>query len=115
MESSEILEQFKKYDERDKKENSELLLSPTRSLLFIDACTKNEIAILGIEGFIKEQQKIIPRTDIIADFSSFDNIEWNEYLKKITFLAKQFILDFSNIPNILFHLVIKSKKDFKIK
>jgi hypothetical protein len=79
------------------------------AIIFIKQCKKKEYAIIGIEGFIKENNEFIPQLDIIADFSEYNEHNWISYVNSCAGFAKKFIDHFSNNKKILFQFVVISK------
>lgn len=43
----------------------------------IEACKSRDLLILGIEAFKLEGDKVVPDTDLIADFSELASKQWN--------------------------------------
>ncbi len=93
-----------------KKETSSVLFVPKEALFFIIECKKNNMAIIGIEGFIKIDKKILPQLEMIADFSNYKESNWVDYVEKCAKSAQKFINYFSKVPNVVFQFVVLDEK-----
>lgn len=62
------------------------LFSKKNAILFIEACQKKKIGILGIDGFILKEDKIQPSMENSIDFSSCYSLEEKVYSQSINFL-----------------------------
>ena len=47
------------------------LLTRTQAQEFIDRCERENVRVVGIEGFRRQGESIVPDMDAIADFSEF--------------------------------------------
>lgn len=43
----------------------------------VEACRASNLLILGIEAFTLADGMVVPETDLIADFSDVETIQWN--------------------------------------
>jgi hypothetical protein len=57
------------------------------AVAYLDACAQNGLVVLGVEGFLRtggKRGKLIPRWDLIADFSGLresNNNDWETTVK----------------------------------
>ncbi len=70
---------------------SETLIPVSHGNSFVEACDARDLAILGIEGFEKHKDGIMPRTDLIADFSGGEDEMWDSFRKKCSLASRKFI------------------------
>ncbi|MDT4869470.1 hypothetical protein FQZ97_1044980 [compost metagenome] len=80
-----------------------LSVSPTRlwgdvplfgvsdSLELIGYCEKNDIAVLGIEGFRVNNDKRVPDMDYIVDFSELFRVSGKDFTEKSLQISKSFV------------------------
>jgi hypothetical protein len=94
-----ITKQFRPYQARASKE---LYLDAQHALDFVRTCDANAIAVIGIEGFTLSGGKIIPRLDMIADFSSATAADWPTYQAMCNRAAIAFLTNALTEPDIVF-------------
>lgn len=58
---------------------------------FIDACDAHDLRILGIEGFEIRKDGVMPRMDLIADFSDRKHETWHALRERCSLVARDFI------------------------
>jgi hypothetical protein len=92
----------------------ELYLPIDKSFGFLDDCQGSDLAIIGIEGFILQNQNIVPLLDAIADFSSVDSRDWKTYQATCNKAAECFLKEMNNDErNLLFNFVVESKSEWE--
>lgn len=96
-----------------------LPISPTRlwgdtplfgvsdGLELIEYCERNNIAILGIEGFEVDNDKRIPNMDYIVDFSGLYRISREDFTEKSLKISRSFIQGIGNPGIYLEFLLVK--------
>ena len=109
MRSQEIYDQHSEYGVT---QGGELYLDPARALDFVTACNDNDLAIIGIEGFLYEQGTIVPQLDMIADFSSTKASNWQEYRTKCNRDAAAFLQRLTRSDNIVCSFVVVSQEEW---
>lgn len=66
VDESELIVKFRR---RGLWRGNELYLRPPVALEFIEAATSDALRVIGIECFEEESNMLLPRLDLIADFS----------------------------------------------
>ncbi|MCZ8049795.1 MAG: hypothetical protein GPI90_20905 [Microcystis aeruginosa K13-05] len=95
-------------------QGGELYLPISHSLKFLQDCQQNELAIIGIEGFIYEEGEISPQLDLIADFSSISASDWQNYQNICNSAAKNFLLGVNiKDKSMVFNFVILSRSEWE--
>jgi hypothetical protein len=96
-------------------EYGELYLPKSRALDLIAVCQENDLAIIGIEGFIYDAGKFVPQSDLIADYSTSRasrERDWIEYRDSCNTAAKHFVQSANSRENLYFTFVISSCEEF---
>ncbi len=57
----------------------ELLLAPGDALELVSRCEASDLAVIGIEGMLVDDDHTTPLQDLIADCSSVSATTWNEF------------------------------------
>ncbi|MBS0352037.1 MAG: hypothetical protein JSR33_12825 [Proteobacteria bacterium] len=73
-----IEEKFKEYNLF---QGGELYIRAPFLLEFIEECAKQNIAIIGIEGFKVINNQLEPKLDAIVDFSELTHADWETFKK----------------------------------
>ena len=77
-------------------------------------CQRRDLAIIGIEGFMLQNEEIIPQLDAIADFSSVASTDWKTYQATCNKAAKYFLKEMNNDERtMLFNFVVQSKSEWE--
>ena len=98
-------ELYKKFTERN-----DDYVHVDKSIEFIEACLKNKVAILGIDGLVINDE-ILPMMEYITDFSTIKYSSWEEFVIKSTELAKEFLKSVPHSSDLYFDIVIEIKKN----
>jgi hypothetical protein len=89
-----------------------------KAMRFIDKCERDDLAILGIEGFVREPDGVRPQLDLIADFSPKGVVgeeTWEEYRPQVNQTARKFLKFAQSTPNVVFEFVTWSKDDWLVR
>jgi hypothetical protein len=87
--------------------NDTALFNIKDSLILLDYCLLNNIAILGFEGFKKDGKYRIPIMDYIIDFSELYKKQKNTFLQKSIEISKNIINSLLESDNdILFEFTL---------
>jgi hypothetical protein len=95
--------------------SGEIYFKEDSFIKLIELCCQNNIALIGIEGFEVDGEKIIPVADLIADFSDADANSWDEYIKICNSSAKLFFDQVSKGSNLLFNFTLQSEEEWSSK
>lgn len=87
---------------------------------FFSLILKENLGVLGIEGFyINHEKEILPNLDHIADFSSLaSTLKWNDFQEKSTCSAKRVLEEMikeGSSNGFCFVLVLKNEHPFDSK
>src|SRR5690606_17465253 len=111
---------IKEFDSVGVSLGSEFFLPYPKALEFIDECAKNELGIVGIEGFthIPHENKLVAHLDMIADFSEArkEYPDWNERVAHCHRVSHEFIQTLCRegkpLEKRLFNFVVLSEKEW---
>jgi hypothetical protein len=90
----------------------ELFLSLPGALEFIRACEKNNLSVIGLEGFTEEGRTVMPRTDMIADYSSIQKESWQEFRETCNNDSKKFLIGLNPKDGILISFTLFSEEEW---
>lgn len=93
----------------------EIYLNRQQSIAFVEACNKNQLIILGIEGFFYEEPSLTPDLGLIADFSINHPPDWAEWQEKCYSSAKRFLAEAPKDDRLVFSFVTKAGNFKKIQ
>jgi hypothetical protein len=82
-----------------------LYLDLTTAVEFVKDCDRDDIAVLGIEGFVLRGDNLEARPDLVCDFSpAYDaDQEWPEYREQANRAALRFITGVAHDEGLVFH------------
>jgi hypothetical protein len=69
----------------------ELLLTPGDALEVVSRCVASDLAVIGIEGMIVDDDYTTPQQDLIADCSSESAVTWSEYRDDANACSRAFL------------------------
>jgi hypothetical protein len=98
---------IKEFNKRGKIVSGELVFNAQTALDFVDACESNDLAVIGVEGFILESGGLRPQPNMIADYSSAEKSTWKQFRDLCNRSAKQFLRTISSKPGLVFSIVVK--------
>jgi hypothetical protein len=104
---------YAKFQEVGISRGGELYLQPRHALDFIRACQENNIAVIGIEGFIYENGQLAPQLDMIADYSSGNETSWNDYKNTRNNSSEHFTRNLLNKKGLILSFVVLSEQEWK--
>ncbi|MBC6421355.1 MAG: hypothetical protein GDA43_08500 [Hormoscilla sp. SP5CHS1] len=90
----------------------ELYLSLPQAFNLIADCYQNNLAVIGIEGFICEKGMLEPQLDAIADFSSNNSDNWDSYRDICYQSSRNFLHQVHSLKGLVFSFVILSEKEW---
>ncbi|MBC6476005.1 MAG: hypothetical protein GDA48_26965 [Hormoscilla sp. GM102CHS1] len=90
----------------------ELYLSLPQAFNLIADCYQNNLAVIGIEGFICEKGMLEPQLDTIADFSSNNSDNWDSYRDICYQSSRDFLHQVHSLKGLVFSFVILSEKEW---
>ncbi len=78
----------------------ELYLSVPEALAFLDVCREQDLTVVGVEGFVLEEEKLKPQQEAIADGSSIEASTWPEFQEKSNRFAEAFLHALKACPGL---------------
>lgn len=90
----------------------ELFLRVPDALEFIEACEKNNLSVIGMEGFADEGGAVRPRLDMIADYAAIQKESWQEFRKTCNIASKKFLLELNPKDGILISFTLFSEEEW---
>ena len=85
-------------------------LDVPHALAFVDACQANDLAVLGLDGFVadRNEQSLNVRDALIVDCSSIEASQWPQFRDKANSFARGFLLEQAGEPDLVFEFVLWS-------
>ena len=105
-----IEELISKFQDYGVQKSSSFYLRYEKAPDFIEACYRNEIFILGIEGFLIDSSQTLPVMDLILDMSSLAKLPGKEKLEKSYFAAKTFLSKVTPMEKLHFNFCLDEPK-----
>lgn len=69
----------------------EIYLTPESGIACIAVCQEDDLAVVGVEGFVIDEGSTVPLIDQIADFSQLRAIDWSSFRNESNREAIEFI------------------------
>ena len=89
----------------------DILIPANHAFKFIEACKKYRLAIQGFEGFETQDNGIMPRMDLIADFSVIQSKNWDELCEKSYDLTRSALASLQATGKLTFSFVLISQHE----
>ncbi|PSN12862.1 hypothetical protein C7293_18390 [filamentous cyanobacterium CCT1] len=106
---TDIFEQYRQYGIIT---GEELYIPSQYAISFVEDCRLQNVAVIGIEGFLITEQQIMPLLDEIADFSSIVSSDWQDYVSQCNAAAKNFIEVSSKDRKRFFNFVVINQDEW---
>ncbi len=90
----------------------ELYLNKENAVAFIRDCQKNELAVIGVEGFLYEDGKLFPQLDLIADYSATEAFSWESYKQTCNSDSEAFVNSIGLTDDVYLSLVVLSPEEY---
>lgn len=103
---------FEQYSAQGFVRGGELYLSLPQALNLIADCYQNNLAVIGIEGFICEKGMLEPQLNAIADFSTNNADNWDSYRDICDRGSRDFLHQLHSLKELVFTFVILSEKEW---
>jgi hypothetical protein len=105
----EVLDQFAA---RGLRHGEELYLPPGDTRDFIHACETKDLAVVGIEGFVRSGDQLTPLLDCIADFSSLRADSWLGFRAGCNRAAADFVSRTPNRTDLMLNFTTISRESW---
>jgi hypothetical protein len=106
---TDIFEQYRQYEIVS---GEELYIPSQYAISFVENCSLRNIAVIGIEGFLIADQRIMPLLDEIAGFSSIVSPNWQASANQCNAAAKKFLEIFSRDQKRFFSFVLANQDEW---
>jgi len=103
---------WEKYSQQGIVQGGELYLSLPQAVNFVADCQLNNLAIIGIEGFLYDRGKIKPIIETIGDFSSAPTANWNSYREVCDRAANDFLHQIDRVNGLVLNFVVLSEQEW---
>lgn len=110
LQEKEIL---KRYEAQGFKSGNSLYLSTAYAIQFVQDCQNNNLSIIGIEGFHRQENLLQPLLDKIADFSRVSADNWIEFQSRCNQLSLNFLQNSNVQGDILWDFTIIDTTEWK--
>ena len=113
LSENEIVNRFQKHGMI--RGGGELYLEVPIAFNFLEACQENNLASIGIEGFLydEEQNTIEAKMDYIADYSVLDAPNWEAYRDLCNRLSKDFLRQLPSRADLVVNFVAVSREEWE--
>lgn len=92
---------------------NEMYFEPEVAIQFLAACEENNLAVIGIEGFIFDDPALMPQVDLIADYSASGEKSWRSFRDSCNRDAAHFLQQLPQRQNLVLSLTVLSGKEWK--
>jgi hypothetical protein len=90
----------------------EIYLKIPEALNFIKDCQINELAIIGVEGFLLRDGQLHPQIDIIVDYSSLNVSSWQEYVVTCNQSTQGVLSEFRDRQDLVINFVLLAEEQW---
>jgi hypothetical protein len=113
LSEDEIINQFRKHGMT--RGAGSLYLKVPIAFDFLATCQENNLAIIGVEGFLytEKTNKIMPVMDYIADYSDVEAANWEEYRNSCNRLCKDFLGRLPSRDDFVVNFVLFSREEWE--
>ncbi len=115
LSEEEVFERYRKHSVVPREPGEEIYLALQTALEFVTTCQENDLAVLGIEGFLYSEGMIHPQLDMIADYSPElgDDLprRWKDYRDLCNDSASSFLPGREPRDDLMFSFVIVSQPE----
>jgi len=110
---NEIIHRFR---EHGMFQGHELYLKVPIALNFLTTCQENNLAIIGVEGFLSNDEEgwIQPIMDYIEDYSDVEALNWEAYRNSCHQRARDFLCNLPSRPDLVINFVVVSQEEWPL-
>ena len=108
----EIINRFRKHG--ISQDGGELYLRVSMALKFVEVCQKNNLAIIGFEGFLYDDDEgtLEPLLDQIADFSTVQASHWEAFRNLCNKYCRNLIRGLSQKERMAINFTVLSRSEW---
>ncbi|MBL8701508.1 MAG: hypothetical protein JNK67_24225 [Alphaproteobacteria bacterium] len=92
-------------------------LPAKQALALLDACEANDLAVIGLDGFVANLRapRLEPRNDVILDSSRIEAPGWVEFRDRANAAAREMLRRHATVPDLVFEFVLRSRSESQQK
>ncbi len=90
----------------------ELYLGLTEALDLVSFCAKNDLAVVGVEGFEHAAGTLTPQLDMIADCSGVEADAWQTFRESSNRCARAFLRSLPQRAGLVVNLTVLSEDEW---
>jgi len=94
-------------------QGGELYLDTASALEFLDASQRNDMAVIGVEAFRRDNGHVTPLLDQIADFSTCKKESWPAFKDSCSNWSKEFIEQLPKGKGVVASFTLMTKSEWK--
>jgi hypothetical protein len=98
---------------RGRSRGGEIYLTPEAAIDCVRVCEENDVAVVGVEGFILDEASTAPLLDEIADFSELAAVEWASFRQEVNREAVEFIKELPKRVGLNVTLTLLSSEEWR--
>lgn len=76
----------------------------------VEACRSSKVLILGIEAFTLSEGKVVPDTDLIADFSELATRQWDAACLESALSAETYFIAIKDRTDVWFDFSLQGRE-----
>lgn len=105
-----------RYRDRGLQRGREVYLDAGTAAEYVRDCENENVAILGIEGFLLRGDDLIPQMDLICDFSPRDSsLGWEQYRAQVNRDALTFLNGVNDRDALVFEFEVLVPEQYRYK
>ncbi len=91
----------------------EVYLTPEAAAACVRICEDDDVAVIGLEGYLIDEASTVPLLDQIADFSGLRAVDWLTFRTEVNREALEFIEDLPRRVGLLIALTLLSREEWE--
>ncbi|HEV2705680.1 MAG TPA: hypothetical protein VGV59_07120 [Pyrinomonadaceae bacterium] len=109
MSAEEVLSKF---SGRGFTHGEELFVAAEAGAELVEDCERRNLAVIGIDGFVRDADGVVAQPDLIADFSDADAASWEEFRTACNRDSLNFIRQLPQERKLFLNFVIISEQEW---
>jgi hypothetical protein len=94
------------FRDRGEMHDGALCLPPADAIEFVKVCETNDLAVIGVDSFLSDQDTLIPALHLVADFPAMSDTDWAAFRQLCNSESERFIAALEGREDMLVTLSI---------
>jgi len=86
----------RRFADRGEMHDGALCLQPADALECVQVCERNDLAVIGVDTFISDEDRMVPQLHLVADFSTMSHDDWTAFRRFCNEETERFV---SGLPD----------------